>query len=507
MTVVEPEKVAQLVDSEARRRLPRTTLVYLCIIVLSYVVAPLIRSVLIDTPTRRHVNAEGELNEQDFNKYVSAERDVRSALVPGSLVSASGSAKSIRSAKADREKSLAAAVSAYRSLSSATHVPNMDRRVLIIDHALSRPIDETVLMQHLRPNLRNAGVATPAIDREIALWRSLYGAGVVAPADVAQNAALVREMHLHSTEDRALADLYHASGDRNDAASAEVRLREAKSHWCRSEAIEGITVFIGFLVGAFCFVLFLIAAGRRRWSLIGRVATASLRMTWGDLIDGFLFYMAAYSGVGLLVGIVLRAAHWQPSAHAAIVLEATLQIGVSGAATFYLAATARRRGATLADIGLTTRGRLLADIRYGVLAYLAGLLPFILACILSAKLFHGNTTTTPNPILPLIVGVRDPTGRALIFLMGSLAAPLFEEIFFRGALFTGLRTRWSWTISAALSAACFALVHPMQDWLPIFTLGLTFATMREMRQSLVPGMTGHFLQNTVSFLVLTSLFS
>ena len=79
--------------------------------------------------------------------------------------------------------------------------------------------------------------------------------------------------------------------------------------------------------------------------------------------------------------------------------------------------------------------------------------------------------------------------------------------FFRGVLYTGLRARWGVAASIIVSAALFAIGHPVQDWLPIFGLGVAFAALRECRQSIVPGMVAHFLQNGLVFLTLSALFS
>jgi len=87
----------------------------------------------------------------------------------------------------------------------------------------------------------------------------------------------------------------------------------------------------------------------------------------------------------------------------------------------------------------------------------------------------------------------------------AIGAPFFEELFFRGALFTSLRTRFGWGLSAVLCAAAFALVHPPVNWLPIFGLGYVLSTMREMRQSLIPCFVAHFLQNALVFVALSLL--
>jgi hypothetical protein len=121
---------------------------------------------------------------------------------------------------------------------------------------------------------------------------------------------------------------------------------------------------------------------------------------------------------------------------------------------------------TLADIGLTARGTLVGNIGYGIAGYCA-ILPLLLALrALAQLLFRHLPNTAPNPIMPLIVAERDLAWRLVIFVLVALAAPFFEELFFRGALFAGLRSRWGWVASSIVSALLFAVVHPPQDWLP-----------------------------------------
>jgi membrane protease YdiL (CAAX protease family) len=195
-----------------------------------------------------------------------------------------------------------------------------------------------------------------------------------------------------------------------------------------------------------------------------------------------------------------------PSIHTILAILSVAYLTPAVLALLYLQRTLRRRGARLADIGLVFRPDVWKDVGYGVAGYLATL-PLTLGLgVISRYLFRHDTSITPNPIMPLIVADREAVGRLVIFLLAAVAAPFFEELFFRGVLYTGLRTRFSSVLSIVLSAILFAVGHPIQDWLPIFGLGVVFATMREMRQSLVPSMTAHVLQNGMTFVALSLLF-
>ena len=503
-----PEKQPMLSQLQ---NLPRTAYIYLALLIFSFIAPLAIRAVVPKSLSHQQATAEGKLSQQDFERYMSAETSVRMGIGQIRALSATGKMPNTKvlGRALDKLKAnpLADAEADYRALSTATHVPNMDRRVLILDHALGRPWDGVFVKQHLVPNLRLAKTSAAETSAELLLWHALYADRHLAPASVPAAEQRIRGMNLKFLQDRALADLYTAAGQTALRDRAEARLTAVADGATARQLASGIFLLIGFLVGFTFLLLFLIAAGTRNWAAIGRVETAALRLGWGDLLDGFLFYLAFYRCLGLLTGLLLSATDWSPPVHSYLLLEAGLQIGTGIVALAYLWKKARGRETTLADIGLTTRRTIVADIGYGILGFLAGLPIIMIMGLISHAIFRHNTATTPNPVLPLMVGTHDPLSRILIFLMASVAAPFFEEIFFRGVLFTGLRTRYGWTVSALLSATCFALVHPMQDWLPIFALGFTFATMREMRQSLVPSMTAHFLQNTMSFVFITSLFS
>lgn len=86
----------------------------------------------------------------------------------------------------------------------------------------------------------------------------------------------------------------------------------------------------------------------------------------------------------------------------------------------------------------------------------------------------------------------------LIFLTGIIIAPLVEEIFFRGFLFTGLREKYGWIAAALISAGLFAAVHLQPLTIPpIFLMGLIFAYLYQRTESIWPAVIMHFATNTL----------
>lgn len=86
-----------------------------------------------------------------------------------------------------------------------------------------------------------------------------------------------------------------------------------------------------------------------------------------------------------------------------------------------------------------------------------------------------------------------------------VTGPIREELLFRGLLFRGLRRRWGAVGAAALSAALFAIVHPvdlsaasMVLVVGTFTTGLLLAAATLRRGTLVTPIVAHMFMNGVA---------
>ncbi len=86
---------------------------------------------------------------------------------------------------------------------------------------------------------------------------------------------------------------------------------------------------------------------------------------------------------------------------------------------------------------------------------------------------------------------------------------------FRGVLYRHLREagyRWGkvWSIAAAtaLTSFVFAVIHP-QGWLgvpPLMALATAFTLTREWRGSLLPSMVAHSIQNSMTMILLLTIY-
>lgn len=84
--------------------------------------------------------------------------------------------------------------------------------------------------------------------------------------------------------------------------------------------------------------------------------------------------------------------------------------------------------------------------------------------------------------------------------VGSVLAPIVEEVYFRGFLFQGFRQRYGWVTAALLSSVIFAAAHlNLVVLIPTFLLGCVLAYMYHRTNSVWPGIILHFLVNAFGF--------
>ncbi len=83
-----------------------------------------------------------------------------------------------------------------------------------------------------------------------------------------------------------------------------------------------------------------------------------------------------------------------------------------------------------------------------------------------------------------------------------VAAPVVEEIAFRGLLYATLRRRLSWVLAAGISAAVFALLHGygVSGFASVFGSGVLWAWAYERTRSLLPGIVAHAANNLLAAL-------
>jgi membrane protease YdiL (CAAX protease family) len=101
---------------------------------------------------------------------------------------------------------------------------------------------------------------------------------------------------------------------------------------------------------------------------------------------------------------------------------------------------------------------------------------------------------------------RDAWGLAIFGVVAVVAAPLSEELLFRGLVFGGL-VRWGFWPAAVISGVGFSMAHlDPGTFIPFTLIGMALAWAYWSSGNLWDSIIAHCLFNTTSFLVLLSRF-
>ena len=211
------------------------------------------------------------------------------------------------------------------------------------------------------------------------------------------------------------------------------------------------------------------------------------RVPWGLREVGLgIGCLGVWMAVAFGAALVVRALEWR-SVFAPLL--AALEVLLL-APVWWLAV--RRYGARLGDLGLT-RFRL-RDLGLGVVLLVPALW---LSGLYQTWLAGQGLEMQPG----LEQALQQAPWPVVLITTAVVLAPLVEEIFFRGFLYAGFRTRLPWGVSAVLSAGLFALLHLQPLAAPVlFLLGLLFAYLYHRSGSIWPAIVLHLLVNTVGVL-------
>lgn len=143
---------------------------------------------------------------------------------------------------------------------------------------------------------------------------------------------------------------------------------------------------------------------------------------------------------------------------------------------------------------------------WGLGGYFVALPLVILVSVINQKLWHGQGGS--NPILPIALEGRDSIALTIFFLTASVAAPVFEEIMFRGFLLPSLTRYMPVWAAISVSGFLFAVAHlSLSEVLPLMTLGILLGFVYTRSRNLLAPMLLHSLWNSGTLLSLFILGS
>jgi membrane protease YdiL (CAAX protease family) len=145
-------------------------------------------------------------------------------------------------------------------------------------------------------------------------------------------------------------------------------------------------------------------------------------------------------------------------------------------------------------------------ILWGMGGYFVSLPLVIVVSLVNQKLWQGQGGS--NPILPLALEGQDTIALIVFFTTACIAAPMFEEVFFRGFLLPSLTRYLPVWGAVVVSAFLFAIAHlSISEVLPLATLGIVLGVVYTRSRNLLSSMLLHGLWNAGTLLSLFVLGS
>jgi len=343
------------------------------------------------------------------------------------------------------------------------------------------------------------------LEEEEAFWKAVCGKTPLTPERALRLAGIAEGLNLRWYGHIALIHLYRQAGLMDRARAEEATLdAQTTGPVLRMILLILALLFLGVAGLVIGIVLFVVRASNPPVPVPWVIRLSQL-----DLWESFLFWIFVLTLLEAVTGSFLAPDSLSPAMRLMASLLLYSFAGLLG--VWLLTFRAARKGARLSDLGLSLRssGK---NLLWGIGGYLTALpllaVAVILSAVLARFLFKG-LPTPQNPAIPMMAQSEGLWMRLLAFGLVSVAAPLFEETFFRGVLYQAFRIRLGVTPAVLLSAACFALVHPQLPigFLPIFVLGVVFACLYELSHSLIPSMIAHGLNNAVAFVFVVTIFS
>lgn len=138
------------------------------------------------------------------------------------------------------------------------------------------------------------------------------------------------------------------------------------------------------------------------------------------------------------------------------------------------------------------------ELGAGVMGYLAGLPIVAVGLVITLVLVAVSGARPTHPAVEQAAqSGGDVWTAARLLALGVIWAPVCEETFFRGAMYSHLRGWLRPLLSGLIVAVFFAALHPQGLTVvpALMSLAVVFALIREWRGSIVGSMTAHAIQN------------
>jgi membrane protease YdiL (CAAX protease family) len=314
---------------------------------------------------------------------------------------------------------------------------------------------------------------------------------------------------------RALAQLYKLQ-----ERSKELVALQAAEQVTAQQAVEKLAIIVGVPAISLCIGTVLLVGLTVQWLLqrqqldtagSGPVLARNASLTWDVPWDGEIVWQVLVVGfffVGqilipelllpvFLAVLKLNPATFEPRDKAFYTFATYLLLSAGGLSVLYFSI---KSFLPLPEgwFRINWRG---SWFLWGFGGYFVALPLVVLVSLINQQFWQGQGGS--NPILQIVLEGRDNVALAVFFGTAAIAAPVFEEIVFRGFLLPSL-TRYLpvWGAIAA-SAFLFAVAHlNVSEILPLATLGAVLGFVYTRSRNLLAPMLLHSLWNSGTLLSL-----
>ncbi len=241
----------------------------------------------------------------------------------------------------------------------------------------------------------------------------------------------------------------------------------------------------------------------RRWSSHGTVPTSEFGITDIFLAIVLLVFLFLLQRGGAEPGAAKQVAQdtTQATLGGALMIVNVLVMGAVPLAYLGLV-----KNISLSELFGLRRLKITTAFLWAVCGLIAVLIPVALASGASNSLLNFmGLDTSPQDAVQLIGNTKSPLALGLMIFAAVVAAPLAEEIIFRGFLYPVIKRYSDRFFAALLSGLFFALAHShLGSLLPLLVLGIALAAAFEISGSLLVPIGIHALFNGMSITALLS---
>ncbi|PSB02827.1 CPBP family intramembrane glutamic endopeptidase [Merismopedia glauca] len=311
---------------------------------------------------------------------------------------------------------------------------------------------------------------------------------------------------------RSLAKLYQVEQRPADLANLELQQQNIAEQVVNKLLLVGVLPVIGLLIGTLLILgLTLQLAIRKKRSILATNSGIGWKTPWDIetisivLIVGF--FTVKDIVLPIVLGLILSLFQINPTKLdnlQQVMFSFVAYIGIAVLAVTILFFAIKKYFPLPPDwfkFKLTPQ-----SIAWGIGGYLTAIPLVIIISLINQQLWGDRGGG--NPILPVALQGQDNLAKFLLFLTACIAAPIFEELIFRGFLLASLTRYLPVWGAITVSGLIFAVAHlSLSEVIPLTVLGMLLGFVYTRSRNLLSSMLMHALWNSGTLITLFILGS